>query len=198
MHFYTYFTQKFSDDIRKLTFTKRQPAPWQSAYRGDYLLLYGGRRWEHMPDDLQVVPAERRELFVYALLIMTLSDQTIYTYFRHFYPHWRRATLFPKFAREYGYPGMQNPFYLLVQLQVIPAGYRLINFERAEALIPEVIDSFDRLVQEAVPRFIPTDCKSDFFKTICNDPAITLDKENSHIMKSFRAEFLRRYSTISD
>lgn len=92
-----YFNHGFQRDIAKLQFHE-VPQVLKDILDDPNLVLFGGKNWPTVQDDLKNIDPEVRPMFVLCLFALVATDQCMQTYFKHEYADWRAQTQYPKFA----------------------------------------------------------------------------------------------------
>lgn len=92
-----YFNRGFQRDIAKLHFSEA-PQVLKDILNDQSLVLFGGKNWPSVQDDLKNIDPDDRPMFVLCLFALVATDQCMQTYFKHHYTDWRAQTQYPKFA----------------------------------------------------------------------------------------------------
>jgi len=160
----TYFKQDFPKHLSQLQFRPVNQV-LKDLFHDPLLVLFGGRDWSHVQQDLAPIPRHQRAHFVYALLTIVLTDQCIQTYFKTAYPAWREATAYPKF----GWSGFglhnENPYKLIA----VAESSGLVDRTALHALMPEFVEFLQDVVTAHFTREMPTVDVRQFFRHLLND-----------------------------
>ena len=169
----SYFQQPFPMHLSQL---QLRPANQvlRDLFHDPLLVIFGGRDWAHVQQDLAPIPRAQRAHCVYALLAIVLTDQCLQRYFRSAYPVWREATAYPKF----GWTGFglhaENPYKLLS----VAESSGMVDPEALLALLPEFVEFFRELVSAHFSRELPTVDVQQFFQRLLDD-GINLHRSGS-------------------
>lgn len=160
----SYFHQPFPTHLSQL---QLRPASQvlRDLFHDPMLVIFGGRDWAHVQQDLAPIPRAQRAHCVYALLAIVLTDQCLQRYFRSAYPVWREATAYPKF----GWTGFglhaENPY----KLVSVAESSGLVDRTALQDLLPEFVEFFRDLVSAHFSRELPTVDVQAFFQHILAD-----------------------------
>jgi len=180
-----YFYTKFPWQLGKVKLQKPNEIV-REMLEDENIVFFGGPEWEGISDDLSTVPRIDRSHFILSLLMVVLTDQCIYTYYKESYPTWRRRTNYPKFGWSGFGPHHENPFKVLwaAEREMIIEPELVIN------LLPEFVtfylDETKRFFVETLPHI---DYIS-FVNSIKQDPAFAFDQ--GQIVQSFKTEFIKQ------
>lgn len=160
----SYFKQDFPKHLSQLQFRPVNQV-LKDLFHDPFLVLFGGRDWAHVQQDLAPIPRNQRAHFVYALLAIVLTDQCIQTYFKSAYPAWREATAYPKF----GWSGFglhnENPY----KLVSVAESSGLVDRTALQALLPEFVEFLQDVVHAHFARELPAVDVPQFFQHLLAD-----------------------------
>lgn len=147
----SYFKQEFPKHLSQLHFRPVKQV-LKDLFHDPHLVLFGGRDWVDIEQDLAPIPQAQRAHCVYALLAIVLTDRCMQTHFKAAYPAWRQATAYPKF----GWSGFglhhENPYKLIS----VAESSGLVEPLALHALLPEFVEFFLELVSTHFARELPT------------------------------------------
>lgn len=160
----TYFKQDFPKHLSQLQFRPVNQV-LKDLFHDPMLVLFGGRDWAHIQQDLAPIPRQQRAHFIYALLAIVLTDQCIQTYFKTAYPAWREATAYPKF----GWSGFglhnENPYKLIA----VAESCGLVDRAALHALLPEFVEFLQDVATAHFTREMPVVDVRQFFRHLLSD-----------------------------
>ena len=183
----TYFKTTFNADFQKLTFRRVALRSRNNSGGLQPGLIFGGRHWRNMRQDLSAVPKENRELFLWCLFLLSLTDQTIFAHFGHIYPQWSRVANLPKFACFGCCNRIQSPFHILERPVHDPAGGRLLRLPIARSRIPEAVSTYLRMLESSSPAHLENLAINDFANATIADPDFHFG--HGMLARAFREEF---------
>ena len=179
-----YFNSSFQIDVAKLQF-RQVPQVLKDILQDQDLVLFGGKNWSSVQDDLSQVAPENRPLFVLCLLVLVATDQCMQTYFKSHYGHWRAQTAYPKFGwTRFGLYN-ENPLKLLSA----PENAGLLDVAATCELMPELATFYQDQIHDYVRLHAPELTVEHFLGMLCQDAVFDLDE--GHAVAAFKMEMLR-------
>lgn len=174
-----YFNSSFQIDVAKLHF-RPVPQVLKEILHDQDLVLFGGKNWSSVEDDLAQVASENRPMFVLCLLVLVATDQCMQTYFKSHYAHWRAQTAYPKFGwTRFGLYN-ENPLRLLS----VPESAGLLDVAATCDLMPEFVAFYQRQIQEYVRMHCPELSIEYFFEKLCQDAIF--DFNEGQVVSAFK------------
>jgi len=172
-----YFHQEFPEHIKFMNLKRPNEIV---LMRDEALNFFGGRDWETVSDDLNLIPKNKRADFILSLFMIVLTDQCLFTCFSDSYPIWRNQTGFPKFGWAGFGPHYENPFKVLWA----PEREKEINTAEVIEHMPRFVDFMFDTVEEFFSQNLSDVKNIDFFNAIIGDPAFNFSE--GEVVKSFK------------
>lgn len=183
-----YFNSSFQIDVAKLQF-RQVPQVLKDILHDQELVLFGGKNWSSVQEDLAQIAPENRPVFVLCLLALVATDQCMQTYFKSHYAHWRAQTAYPKFGwTRFGLYN-ENPLKLLSE----PENAGLLDVVATCDLMPEFVVFYQRQIHEYVRLHAPELTVEHFWGKLCEDAVFDLDE--GHVVPTFKQTMQRRLQT---
>jgi hypothetical protein len=180
-----YFNSSFQIDVAKLQF-KQVPQVLKDILHEQDLVLFGGKNWASVQDDLAHIAPENRPRFVLCLLALVATDQCMQTHFKSHYAHWRAQTAYPKFGwTRFGLYN-ENPLKLLSVSDT--AG--LLDVAATCELMPEFVVFYQRQIHDYLRLHAPELTAEHFLGKLCHDAVFDLDE--GHAVPAFK-QAMRRW-----
>ncbi len=184
-----YFNSSFQIDVAKLQF-RPVPQVLKDILHDQDLVLFGGKNWSSVEDDLAQVEPENRPMFVLCLLVLVATDQCMQTYFKSHYAHWRAQTAYPKFGwTRFGLYN-ENPLKLLSS----PESAGLLDVTATCALMPEFVAFYQRQIHDYVRLHAPELTVEYFLAKLCQDAVFDLDE--GHAVAAFKQAMQRWLQSV--
>jgi hypothetical protein len=159
-----YFNSSFQSDVAKLQF-RAVPQVLKDILQDQELVLFGGKNWSTVDEDLALISPENRPQFILCLFLLVATDQCMQSYFKAHYPHWRSQTAYPKFGwTRFGLYN-ENPLKLLS----VPDVAGLVDAELCSALLPEFVAFYRQQIEDYVRMHCPELTAEHFFGKLCRD-----------------------------
>lgn len=166
-----YFNSSFQIDVAKLQF-RQVPQVLKDILQEQDLVLFGGRNWSCVQEDLARIAPENRPMFVLCLLVLVATDQCMQLYFKSHYGHWRALTGYPKFGwTRFGLYN-ENPLKLLSA----PESAGLLDVPATCELMPEFMVFYQRQIHDYLRQHAPELTVEHFFGKLCQDAVFDLDE----------------------
>lgn len=178
-----YFNSNFQIDVAKLHF-RPVPQVLKDILHDQDLVLFGGKNWSSVQEDLTLIEPDHRPLFVLCLLALVATDQCMQTYFKPHYAHWRAQTAYPKFGWSRFGLYNENPLRLLSA----PESAGLLDVKGTCNLMPEFIAFYQRQIQEYVRLHCPELSVEYFFEKLCQDAIFDFD--DGQVVPAFKHTML--------
>lgn len=186
----SYFNSSFQTDVAKLQF-RVVPQVLKDILHDQDLVLFGGKNWSAVQEDLAHIKPENRSLFILSLLILVATDQCMQSYFKSHYPHWRAQTAYPKFGwTRFGLYN-ENPLKLLS----IPEMAGLLDAKETCSLMPEFVLFYRQQIQEYARMHCPGLTADYFFEKLCRDAIF--DLEEGEVVNAFKRSMMGLLQTYS-
>jgi hypothetical protein len=165
-----YFNRGFQSDIAKLQF-REVPQVLKDILNDQSLVLFGGKNWPTVQDDLENIDPDNRSMFVLCLFALVATDQCMQTYFKQHYPDWRAQTQYPKFAwTRFGLYN-ENPLKLLS----LPERSGMLDTAKTCDLMREFAVFYRGLVTDYCHVHAPQLSPDLFFTRLLQDDIFGLD-----------------------
>lgn len=165
-----YFNSSFQSDIAKLQF-RSVPQVLKDILHDQELVLFGGKNWSSVQEDLVHIQAENRPLFVLCLVALVATDQCMQSYFKSHYADWRGLTAYPKFGwTRFGLYN-ENPLKLLS----VPESLGLLDAQRTCSLMGEFVSFYRQQIQEYARAHCPDLTVNGFLEKLCRDAIFELN-----------------------
>lgn len=166
-----YFNSSFQIDVAKLQF-KQVPQVLKDILHEQELVLFGGKNWSSVQNDLAAIDPENRPMFVLCLLLLVATDQCMQTYFKSHYAHWRAQTAYPKFGwTRFGLYN-ENPLKLLSA----PERAGLLDVNATCELMQEFAAFYQRQIHDYVRLHAPELTAELFLGKLCQDAIFDLQE----------------------
>lgn len=166
----SYFNSSFQADVAKLRF-RGVPQVLKDILQDQALVLFGGKNWATVKDDLARIQAENRPRFILCLFALVATDQCMQSYFKSHYVRWRSQTGYPKFAWSRFGLHNENPLKLLS----VPDLAGLLDVEQTCALMPEFVLFYRQQILDYARMHCPALTAEYFFGKLCQDPIFELN-----------------------
>lgn len=166
-----YFNSNFQIDVAKLQF-KQVPQVLKDILHDQDLVLFGGKNWSSVQEDLTLIEPDHRALFVLCLLSLVATDQCMQTYFKPHYAHWRAQTAYPKFGWSRFGLYNENPLKLLS----VPEACGLLDAAQVCKLMPEFVSFYRQQIQEYARAHCPSLSAEYFFEKLAHDAIFDLEE----------------------
>lgn len=164
-----YFNSSFQSDVAKLQF-RWVPQVLKDILQDQELVLFGGKNWSTVEEDLALIDPENRPQFILCLFVLVATDQCMQSYFKAHYAHWRSQTGYPKFGwTRFGLYN-ENPLKLLS----VPDVAGLVDVGLSTALLPEFTAFYRQQIQDYVRQHCPELTAEHFFGQLCRDAIFEL------------------------
>lgn len=159
-----YFNRGFQQDIAKLQFNQA-PQVLKDILDDPHLILFGGKNWACVQEDLKNIDPHVRPMFVLCLFALVATDQCMQTYFKQHYGDWRAQTAYPKFGwTRFGLYN-ENPLKLLS----VPEQAQCVDAEQTAALMREFVGFYRTLVADYCHLHAPELSADLFFTKLLQD-----------------------------
>lgn len=130
-----YFHNEFPSQLALLSYKRPSSIVRERIMKDETVVFFGGKDWKNVRTDLSRIPAGDRSKFVFALFMIVLTDQCLYTHFKQDYKPWRSQTNFPKF----GWSGFgtynENPLKILWA----PEREEVISADEMISILPDFV-----------------------------------------------------------
>jgi hypothetical protein len=159
-----YFNRGFQKDIPKLQFIQA-PQVLKDILDDPHLILFGGKNWRTVQEDLKTIDPAVRPMFVLCLFALVATDQCMQTYFKYHYGDWRAQTAYPKFGwTRFGLYN-ENPLKLLS----VPEQAECVDADQTAALMHEFVGFYRTLVADYCDLHSPELSADLFFSKLLQD-----------------------------
>jgi hypothetical protein len=180
MRIENYFEHDFQKDIAKLQFND-VPQVLRDILNDADLLLFGGKNWSNLAQDLEHIETDVRPAFILCLFAVVATDQCMQSYFKSHYPRWRAQTAYPKFGWVRFGLYNENP----LKLFSVPEKAQLVDTAQALSLMSEFVVFYRQLLNDYCTAHAPDLSADLFFNRLLQDKIMDLD--DGALVASFKA-----------